>query len=144
VARGYPDYFGQSIFPKYGGAKEVSGSKTVTANTENTIVEVSGKGVLYSGGLYAQGSDKCKDDRVRIYIDNVSIVTISFTALLTRGLVIVPNDIVTLTYYSDIEFKYHVSFLREVTFDEGFKITYEEKSGRTPTVSCGVRYALIT
>ena len=79
MARGYPDYFGQSIFPKYGGARqEVQNKVSVPAGTTKSIVTVTGKGVMYQAGIQVLGYTAAYSDRFYLYVDNSLLATVSF------------------------------------------------------------------
>jgi len=58
-----------TIRPRYGDFKTAFATTFPTAAQWNTLVDVSGKGILYGGRVVFTGSGATEDDRVRITID---------------------------------------------------------------------------
>jgi len=58
-----------TIRPRYGDFKTTFGTIFPTAAQWNTLVDVSGKGILYGGRIIITGTGATEDDRVRITID---------------------------------------------------------------------------
>jgi len=143
MPRGYPDYFGQSIFPKYGGARRKSFYSVIVANTENDIVVVSGKGVIFGGWLYSNYGSKQEDDIIRIYVDEIESVYHTWLGLGRQNIANGNPTPVSISRYEPFEEKYCLIIGEGVTFDTQFKITYEETGGYTPTIQCELYYSLI-
>ena len=144
MPRGYPDYFGQSIFMKYGSAQRAAYDGYVTANTENNIITISGKGRLYGGYLYTDQGTNQKNDRVRVYVDGVMIFSLMWEGLYTQNTTTGTPSPVSLTRYDIGSQGFAMVFGGNITFDSELKITYGEYGGYTPRVGSEIYYALIT
>ncbi len=46
MSRGYPDFFGQSMWPKYGTPIFVSGSESAVSGADIVVLDVSAQGIL--------------------------------------------------------------------------------------------------
>ena len=144
MPRGYPDCFGQSIFPKYGGATEAEDTRNVTANTVNTLLTVNGKGVLYCAHLLILAGIAQKDDWFSLYVDGDEFTSESMISLKNAGHYYPSLAKWCITVYDDT-LPLMVAYLQgPISFDLSIAIKYEEKAGNTPQVKSILRYALIT
>jgi len=76
MARGYPDYFGYSVFPYYGDllVQEQLAGGVLAANTE-TIFELAHKGVIMGGELYIVGAVDPVNAEINITIDGSGVLS---------------------------------------------------------------------
>jgi len=70
MARGYPDYFGYSMFPGPGGpTKDVSGLVNVAFGERKTLIEISAKGSLINCAVYGDAVSNYANYLVYLTID---------------------------------------------------------------------------
>lgn len=74
MPRGYPDFYGYSIVPKYGSAQEETDSSWLASVAGyTTILKATGKGRSYSGYVLAYGAGTIIEDfKVEFEIDGVT------------------------------------------------------------------------
>lgn len=71
MARGYPDFFGNPIFNQYGGiTTEAYGTFNIAAGNNEKIVDISAKGRIQGGWVYASGADLSLDG-ITVSIDGL-------------------------------------------------------------------------
>lgn len=71
MARGYPDYFGQSIWPKYGTPIVTGGSSVpVAAGTTVTIVDIDSTGVLFAASILTGTVGDYASSYFSLYVDD--------------------------------------------------------------------------
>ena len=154
MARGLPDYYrgvdiayqalAQMIVrPKYGAASEVITVLVVTANTENEMVSVSGKGMVYGGSLYLASSSSQRLSLTILEVDGSVINTTSFTTSAFYSLTRENSSPIYLMAYNEVDFRYSVGISAGITFETGFRVLFTEEHGNTPIVICKVVYALV-
>lgn len=83
MAKGFPDWFGHSIFPVYGAFNEESGSYTQLASAASELVfTVTGKGVIRGGLFFTSqvGVDGDLEISPSILIDQSTSIDIYFGA----------------------------------------------------------------
>jgi len=87
MARGYPDFFGFSIFPSFGiPTEENSGWVVVGAGTTPVLVDIAGKGKSYGGELWFDGNeDACDLAQPIVIIDGVTFNDVTAEAHLIYG-----------------------------------------------------------
>lgn len=143
MPRGYPDYFGQQMFPKYGGAKFTSKYKVITTSGNVEVLAISGKGRIYGGYMYTKDPDSTKNDRFRLRIDGETIPAPDFEALLSYGHISTTDTLLYIIYYDELTPKYVVGLKNNITFDYDFAVLYNKTSANDVTVEVNVYYTLI-
>ena len=86
MARGYPDYFGTSIWPKYGTPIITEGDETVDGGDDRDVITVSCQGILmwFLAELY-NPPNTFPGTGVALTIDGVEIVRLFTTAVYGEG-----------------------------------------------------------
>jgi len=143
MASGLPDYF-RAVRPRYGAAKSVMGSKTLTAHSENTLVSISGKGMLYGGNMRFDGVLLDRWDVIHLYIDNVLFYQTNFYSLNLAKYTIPGTNAIFIQSYNEVEGLYSIGVSSGYTFESCFKFSITENRGNTPDVFYNIFYALIT
>lgn len=142
MARGLPDYF-RSVRPRYGAAKSKAVGITVTASAETTLVEESGKGIIYGGVLYFDYTSSQAGAKPWLTVDDKKLGQLPL-GFLNRWSVNQPGTFpFYLLHYDESEFEYGLGLTPGYTFESGFKVSYEESNDTTPHVYCSITYALI-
>jgi hypothetical protein len=144
MAKGYPDYFAVPSIPHYGGALMSTAHKDVTVNDHTTIVEVSGKGVLYYAECYARSFMGIEDDDIELHIDGNMFATIrpSFETLI--GAVNPVFGVWFCTENSPSVPRTLVSYSGPLPFETSISVVYEERNGNGSPVDAILRYSLVT
>jgi len=154
MAAGLPDYIrGMDVIlqalaelivrPKYGTALLESGTLGVTANIDNTLAEITGKGMIYGGAVWLDNTLSQANGEVRLWVDDVNLTPLSFLRLIDYGMVKPRSWPVTINVYNNVDFIYSVGLSYGITFESKLKISYDENNGRTPTVHYRLVYTLI-
>jgi hypothetical protein len=143
MPRGYPDWFGQPQFPKYGSARYDNGSEIITEVGEKTILEVITKGRTYGGMVYVYGSGASIHDTVHLYVDGKLLISRGFDNArdynFSEGYV----SPLILAYYDTLTPHYAFNINRDITFDLSFKVTYSTTSAQERDVFCFLFYSEI-
>lgn len=154
MAHGLPDYYRgvdiayqalaqQIVRPKYGGALLAWGSKTVTANVQNTLVGIWGKGMVYGGAVWFDYTLTQANSQVWLGIDGYTITNLSFLRLMEYKIDKPRSWPVSLHKYDSENFVYSVGISYGLTFETQLVLAYLEEHGFTPTVHYRLVYALI-
>jgi len=142
VATGLPDYY-RGVRPRYGGALLAWGSKTVVKDIQNTLVGISGKGMIYGGAVWLDYTLTQGASQVWLGIDTYVVSNLSFTRLWEYGIVRPRSWPVHLLKYDSENFIYCVGISYGVTFENQVVLAYYEQNGFTPTVHYRLIYTLI-
>lgn len=154
MAAGKPDYYrgvdisyqelAQVIVrPKHGGALYLSGQKAVSANSETTLLDVSGKGMIYGGSVWLDYTLTQADGEILIGNDASSILSPSFLRMNDYGILNPRSSVITLNKYDAVNYIYCVGLSYGITFESAFALGYIENNGTTPTVHYNLVYTLI-
>ncbi len=73
MARGYPDYFGQSIWPKYGTIIVATDTFTIGAMTDDDVISISGMGVFYHFRVYLNCAVAMGSSQLSLRADGVTL-----------------------------------------------------------------------
>jgi len=154
MAAGLPDYLrGMDVTlqalaelivrPKYGTALLEAGTLGVTANIDNPLVEIPGKGMIYGGAVWLDDTNSQANGEVRLWVDDVNLSPLSFLRLIDYGMAKPRTWPVTINVYNNVDFIYSAGISYGITFEDKLKISYDENNGRTPTVHYRLVYTLI-
>lgn len=144
MARGYPDFFGISIIPKYGTTYRATGVAVVTASDRTDIITVTGKGILFGGTIDAYNGGNQQNSDIYLYIDGNLVLNYSWVGLKTYNYSMVAIKGYELTMF-DNNGGYYGAYLNfDMPFEKSFTLTYNELAGNTPTVSAKLTYANVT
>lgn len=154
MTSGLPDYYrGVDIAfqalsevtnrPKYGGAILAWGSLAVTASVQNTLVGISGKGMIYGGAVWLDYTLTQANSQVWLGIDGYTVTNLSFLRLSDYNILKARSWPVSLLKYDGVSFIYSVGISYGVTFETELVLAYYEQHGTTPTVHYRLVYALI-
>ena len=121
MPRGYPDYFGQSIFPKYGSLKVATGSGISLPNgVEKTVVSISGKGQVYSGFMSISGTVSPVNTSCRVYVDNNLIFAQTIKNMLDHGFTLPDTTLLYVREYNTTNNYALIVVMKGITFEVNF------------------------
>ncbi len=129
--------------PKYGGALLAWGSVTVTANSQNTLVGIVGKGMTYGGAVWLDYTLPQSNSQVWLGIDGYTITNMSFERLVEYSINNPRAWPVSVHKKDSVNYVYSVGVSYGVTFETQLVLAYLEEHGTTPTVHYRLVYALI-
>ncbi len=127
MSKGYPDFFGYSIFPNYGNFQLTdSGAVIIPADSWGTIFNISAKGKIYSGyvGIQDLGLADTATIIARLTVDGDVMFSRSLDDLLNHGFVGDLDIPFSLTYYSKVNNFFVVTFPLDITFANSYKLEY--------------------
>jgi len=154
MASGLPDYYrgvdvayqalAQMIVrPKYGGALLAWGSKYCTANTQNTLVGIAGKGMVYGGAVWLDYTSTQSNSQVWLGIDGYTLTNLSFERLVQYGIDKPRSWPVSVNKKDSVNWVYSVGISYGITFETQVVLAYLEEHGTRPTVHYRLVYSLI-
>jgi len=143
MAKGFPDFFGVSTFPHYGGAQEDEGSVLVTINDTTDLTTIVGKGHIYHIEMSATVFSSAADDNWIITIDGVEYYTARPSTLLRQGYINPILGAVCLTNYTLDTPEFTMWLIGIITFSDSVLLQYEERSGNICRASHRIRYTRI-
>jgi len=123
MAKGFPDYFGQSIWPKYGTMltddELVAG---VAPGATATILYVTGQGQLRNASLFINGMGNPASIYILITVDGVLVYANPlYTIMYYFG--DTPSDVIAqCTLYDIVAGIYSIVINREIPFVSSFKV----------------------
>lgn len=122
MARGFPDYFGQSIFLKYGSLQEEDDNGTIDDGAKTAILSVDGKGKTYGGMLYWFGDASVYQDAIFVDVDGVEVGGGSPAGGLVYNNHLCDNRIITLSSLKADLLRASVLIAKDITFEENITI----------------------
>jgi len=144
MPRGYPDYFGQSIFPKYGKTRlKTQDDDTVTNNATETVLTITGKGRIFGGWIKCLVETASNNFWVKLYIDD-NIISSDQPALHRfRGIIPGVNAVVVITEYNSVSGIYTFTIGNELTFESSFRIDIYNLTGDNIYIDSDIYYTLV-
>jgi hypothetical protein len=82
MAKGYPDFFGYSIFPQFGVPQRSTGNVVIPTASGSVITTLTGKGVTVGGYLMVSNSDDLPNITIRYTLDSQGVVAVDLQTLL--------------------------------------------------------------
>jgi len=138
MARGYPDFFGQSIFPKYGlPVHELKPVAVVAAGDTEIIFNVVGKGRTYGGWIRWYGTDDVfRTTKLIVTIDAVVQTFLTPYLELDRNISSRTAQTFALTGYEVDDLHENVVYTGEKdwTFEQTFVVTLVNDTAANITV----------
>ena len=128
MAKGYPDFFGFSMFPWYGGIIRSAFATTCPADTVTPIHAIVSKGSIVGGYLQLTGVADITDILIYAWVDGQLITTLRYGGTLVTTTPGVPTD----WFYLDV-----VSYERElmcahiqpgISFQDTWTISVDNRS----------------
>lgn len=145
MAKGYPDFFGYSIFPQFGVFQiENQPAAVIAHDTTGEVFSISAKGLIYSGycELYITGDDGLVTPKLTIdgydttYPPIESMLNIGFHGALDLPLI--------LTRFNRNTSYYDIIIQRDITFANSFLFEIANASGANVTATGDIYWSRLT
>uniref|UniRef100_A0A6H1ZVD7 Uncharacterized protein n=1 Tax=viral metagenome TaxID=1070528 RepID=A0A6H1ZVD7_9ZZZZ len=127
---------------KYGAYQLSSSYYLFLSIQEKTLVDISGKGIIYGGVIRCAGVSGSKSDRVKLEIDGVDTVYSDFENYKDWNIVIPGARPLFITRYDLVIDYFAVSISPGITFETSVKLIYDCKTAG-PYVYWDFHYATI-
>jgi len=129
--------------PMYGEAKMVEGDVLISANSSGTLVQITGKGKLYSGYIRIVTDHSVKKDAIRWYIDGNLIYETTWWDFIRFGASRPYESLMWANCYDEVNNYFTAGLMSDITFEESLKLTYENNSDYNVIVYCNLTYTLM-
>jgi len=129
--------------PKYGACQQSSLNKTMPATEYYTLVDISGKGVIYGGFIYQTSGLLMSDCNIEFTIDSETFGTEMFGMLFARGITIPFLDLVYIRDYDETNAYLCIGFTPNVTFETRFKVRISSTAPPNQVIAGKLYYALV-
>ncbi len=144
MAKGYPDYFGTSIWPKYGTLLIDADDVTTADATETTVFELTGAGVwayllgilspAATGGAYT----------IKVYVDGELFFILTSASAYVCGYNESPLAPLVVNYSDVSADLVHVMLTHEIPFHDSIKITVTRAAAVNVTFDYRVGWYKVT
>jgi len=148
MARGYPDFFGFSIFPSFGiPTEEDSGGVAVVSGTSPILVNIAGKGRSYGGEIWYSGNQNAiRLTQVIVTLDGVVFNDEVPTGHITYGFHLDSHRFITLIACSlgtPTASWVAFTFGKDFTWGQTLTIALNNVSGADLAARCRYRWAQV-
>jgi len=144
MARGYPDFFGYSVFPYYGDLLEQDPMvAAVLAGDTETIFSLTHKGVVLGGYLYIDDSINWLWINLRLTVDSSELISFSIESFLGINLISCPGVPINILAL-DMEAKGAIlAFTPQISFSTEYKVEIINASVDDLVIGGGLIYTKI-
>jgi hypothetical protein len=130
MPRGYPDWFGQPQFPKYGGTYRQAQLVSLLHNGETkTIYEINAKGRVFGGVTFLSTGGDISNIQMRLYIDDQYTDEMTPSRGIWYNYTIPGIKPLILTYYDTLYDQVTISIGTELPFENNFKVVVYNNAG---------------
>jgi hypothetical protein len=140
MTRGYPDWFGQSIFLKYGAAKTLSLVTHITGPGPVTIGNLTGKGILYEALVSISTITFYATELITFRIDGNDFRMGNLGSNAQRISTLAPGSI-CVDYFSAEMMYGRISLVGPLSYDSSAQIIFETAAGDLPIITTVYYYA---
>lgn len=141
MAKGHPDWFGQPVFPRYGGALLADDKVDGEAGVVTPLVTVGGKGVIYGGHVYVVCPTAHTTDKPLLYLDDTLMTDKSFYTLSLRNIAQSTIYPLYLSLYDTTNHCYGVGISPLMSFESKIELKYDNKGADLVLVYYSLIYA---
>ena len=121
MARGYPDFFGQLIVPKYGTAyTQASLALTIAAAGNEDIFSLAYKGRIYGGYFELERPVGETFATIRVLIDGQTVCQLAPENFMNRGLVSPAVSALFAVFISSVIARYVFALTPDMVFEQTF------------------------
>jgi len=133
-----------TVRPAYGQAKrEVASDVPCSSGSETQIITISGRGSIYSGGIWWTDIASSDALTVRIYSDIALLQEARIIDLFDGGHLIPGTGVLFLIHYDPVNCNYVISINTGVTFESSLTLKVYHTLGRELSISGLLYYALV-
>ena len=144
MAKGYPDFFGYSMFPYYGTIYVTGTSTAVAAGATFTAISLTMKGYIHGGFLQIEGFDDLTTVFIRVYIDGNMLASRYLSTLIGKYSAPIPDQIMAARRISLEAKEAMIGIQSSLTFRDSFLITVRnDNAANALTVIPRVQYSNI-
>jgi len=129
MAKGYPDYFGTSIWPKYGTMLIGSGALPCNAAVLYDLFSLTGAGVFYFLRLVWDDNALSEAGLIYFIVDGEIILSTRVDELYLNGFIGSPRQLLKCTNYDAETKKGGVELGFEIPFTNSLKIQFDSALG---------------
>jgi hypothetical protein len=145
MAKGYPDFFGTSIWPKYGtpiwSPEDIP---VVAAGASVDVLTITGNGVLFSLKVDFNGTVFLDKSSVELWIDDSMIAEAGTRQDITYTSLGGHTGILSLTNYDALEFWAAIELGREVPFRRKIVVVVNNDSAADLDVAVALNRYIVT
>lgn len=139
----YPDYFGISIFPKYGDCVWVVDEVDVPLTVYTEILKIEGKGRTYGGIISVADTDANILDAFKIFVDGDFLYGSRWLELYERNIVGDYKVPITISSYDTETPLFTAIISPDITFESSLLLEYYAAVAAPVTVEAGLFYTEI-
>lgn len=131
MARGYPDFFGHNLFPKYGLLGKQDEQSTLIANgATGTIFTLSQKGVVYGGWINCVlSAGNPSNLTVYFNIDTAEMTMMNPYIVMGNGMFKPGYSLYHILFYDTVQNKVILGMPQGATFGTLFEVKIKNASG---------------
>jgi len=144
MPRGYPDFFGFSVFAFYGAIRHSGFIAIPTPGVVETVLfTITGKGRIWGGWWNVFHATNLAAQTVRIYLDGVLVCSVATTAPMVYGYDKAPGNMLYGTYYRAVDNPVaHGLFVPDQTFGQTWEFRIFNFDAAAGTGGCNIAYTL--
>jgi len=145
MPRGYPDYFGQSIIPRYGSAKKQDGLvSSIAHGSSKWVLNISTKGIIHGGYVAFSNVSDPQYVTIIVFVDLVNVMGFGLHNIMHYF-----NTIETLVpvfpvIYDTAGNEYCIGLHGELPFESQYGVSVSNQTGSTINLSAMLYYSEIT
>jgi len=143
MPRGYPDWFGQPQFPKYGAIKSITGETIVERDVLTNVFSITGKGKIDSGRAWYSPYLGFFTAYFNLKIDGVSIWSNFIDHMKQLGCYAGSGQALFLLSYDSVLGLYTIGIRGDITFETSFILQTKQYTNTDLTCHYDVLYTLI-
>ena len=144
MSKGYPDYFGQSIWPKYGGMINDNGNFDIIGLDTVVLTSYTGQGVLVFLDFEITDDDLVGSCSFEAHVDGVPIQIQSLNGFRDEGPQVGNRSPLVCRFADKVTGVYILNMGIDVPFRTSFEIQCNVAAGNTVHVSTYVGYYAVT
>jgi len=144
MAKGYPDFFGFSMFPFYGPIQRVSGFDTIDTVAYHTVIDVNAKGTIQSGFVKLDTITAMTGFPIYCTIDTETLYYLRYTHVWATNALGTVDSPIRITYVSENRMGMIIEIREGVTFNNQFRIQVRQlNAGESCNYLAELNYYLI-
>lgn len=128
MARGYPDYFGYSMFPYYGALLDMDDTGVLAAGAFVDTLALAHKGMIRGGYLHFWGGAPAINLELTITPDGNNLGMHAVSTWMNNGWTKPEGNALYLTFYNDATQHFMLSFVPGFPFDISYSLRIENTS----------------
>lgn len=145
MPRGYPDYFGQSVFAGPGNQTiRATGAAAVAAGVETDIITVVGRGSLFGGWIEGLTTDDAADQWIKVYIEGNLLEFNSIGNMLMYDENHDSGLLIGLQAFIPELVRWEARFTEDFVFGTALRIAFWNNTAGVINISSNIWYYLIT